>query len=270
MSGAGLFQFILLLVVLALTAPPLGRYMAAVYGARADGSAPGDRVFAPVERVIYRAAAGRTRSGSSAGTSTPSPCSRSACCRSSPSTRLQRFQGSLPFNPTNMPAVAPLGAFNVAVSFMTNTNWQWYSRELTMGHLTQMLGLAVQNFVSAAAGMAVVVAIIRGIARRGQRTLGNFWVDLTRTTLRILLPLSFVVAIALSLGGVVQNFRGHTEATPIDAVAIERSRSPAARPPARSPSSSSAPTAAASSTPTPPTRSRTARRSPTSSRPGRS
>ena len=130
---------------------------------------------------------------------------------------LQRFQGSLPFNPTNMPAVAPLGAFNAAVSFMTNTNWQWYSGELTMSHLTQMVGLAVQNFVSAAAGMAVVVAIIRGISRRGRRTLGNFWVDLTRTTLRILLPLSFVVAILLSLGGVVQNFRGLTEATPVDA-----------------------------------------------------
>ena len=109
---------------------------------------------------------------------------------------LQRFQGSLPFNPTNMPGVAPLGAFNAAVSFMTNTNWQWYSGEVTMSHLTQMVGLAVQNFVSAAAGMAVVVAIIRGIVRRGRRTLGNFWVDLTRTTLRILLPLSFVVAIA--------------------------------------------------------------------------
>jgi potassium-transporting ATPase potassium-binding subunit len=125
-----------------------------------------------------------------------------------------------------MPGVAPLGAFNVAVSFMTNTNWQWYSPELTMSHLTQMLGLAVQNFVSAAAGMAVVVAIIRGIVRRGRRTLGNFWVDLTRTTLRILLPLSFAVAILLSLGGVVQNFRGFTGAKPLDrAVAADVTQS---------------------------------------------
>jgi potassium-transporting ATPase potassium-binding subunit len=129
---------------------------------------------------------------------------------------LERLQGGLFFNPTNVPGVAPLGAFNAAVSFMTNTNWQWYSGELTMSHLTQMLGLAVQNFVSAAAGMAVVIAIIRGIARRGHRTLGNFWVDLTRTTLRILLPLSFVVAILLSLGGVVQNLHGFTAATPVD------------------------------------------------------
>ncbi len=95
-----------------------------------------------------------------------------------------------------------------------------------MSHLTQMLGLAVQNFVSAAAGMAVVIAIIRGIVRRGRRTLGNFWVDLTRTTLRILLPLSFVVAILLSLGGVVQNFRGFTGATPLDgAVAADVTQS---------------------------------------------
>ena len=216
MSGAGLIQFILLLVVLALTAPPLGRYMAAVYGARADGSAPGDRFFAPVERVIYRVLRVNPQREQRWNVYAIALLAFSVLSFLAVY-GLQRFQGSLPFNPTNMPAVAPLGAFNVAVSFMTNTNWQWYSPELTMGHLTQMLGLAVQNFVSAAAGMAVVVAIIRGIARRGQRTLGNFWVDLTRTTLRILLPLSFVVAIALSLGGVVQNFRGHTEATPIDA-----------------------------------------------------
>ena len=84
-----------------------------------------------------------------------------------------RLQGGLPFNPTNHGAVAPFGAFNIAVSFVTNTNWQWYSPELTVSHLTQMLGLTVQNFVSAAVGMAVVVAIIRGIARTGARTIGQ-------------------------------------------------------------------------------------------------
>jgi potassium-transporting ATPase potassium-binding subunit len=217
MSGAGLIQFILLLVVLALTAPPLGRYMAAVY----EGRAPGDRFFAPVERVIYRVL--RVNSQREQRWNVYAIALLGFSMVSFLAVYgLQRFQDSLPFNPTNMPAVAPLGAFNVAVSFMTNTNWQWYSPELTMGHLTQMLGLAVQNFVSAAAGMAVVVAIIRGISRRGRRTLGNFWVDLTRTTLRILLPLSFVVAMALSLGGVVQNFRGHTDATPVDAVATQQ------------------------------------------------
>ena len=219
MSGAGLVQFLALLAVLGLTAPPLGRYMAAVYGARADGSAPGDRFFAPVERVIYRLLRVDSRREQRWNVYAIALLAFSLLSFLAVYA-LQRFQASLPFNPTDMPAVAPLGAFNVAVSFVTNTNWQWYSPELTMGHLTQMLGLAVQNFVSAAAGMAVAVAIIRGIVRRGDRTLGNFWVDLTRTTLRILLPLSFVVAIALSLGGVVQNLGGHTEATPVDAAAV--------------------------------------------------
>ena len=216
MTGAGLFQFIALLVVLGVTAPPLGRYMAAVYGSRADGSAPGDRFFVPIERVIYRLLRVNPQREQRWNVYAIALLAFSLVSFLAVYV-LQRFQDSLFFNPTNMPAVAPLGAFNAAVSFMTNTNWQWYSGEVTMSHLTQMVGLAVQNFVSAAAGMAVVVAIIRGIVRRGRRTLGNFWVDLTRTTLRILLPLSFVVAILLSLGGVVQNFRGLTEATPVDA-----------------------------------------------------
>jgi K+-transporting ATPase ATPase A chain len=225
MTGAGLFQLLALLVVLAVTAPPLGRYMAAVYGSRSDGSAPGDRVFRPVENAIYgvlRVDPRREQRWNIYAISLLAFSMSSFLAVYA----LQRWQGGLVFNPTNMPGVAPLGAFNVAVSFMTNTNWQWYSPELTMSHLTQMLGLAVQNFVSAAAGMAIVVAIIRGIVRRGRRTLGNFWVDLTRTTLRILLPLSFVVAILLSLGGVVQNFRGFTEATPLDgAVAADVTQS---------------------------------------------
>jgi K+-transporting ATPase ATPase A chain len=215
MTGPGLFQLIALLVVLAITVPPLGRYMATVYGSRADGSAPGDRVFLPVERVIYRVLRVDPRREQRWNVYTIALLAFSVFSFLAVYV-LERLQGGLLFNPTNVPGVAPLGAFNAAVSFMTNTNWQWYSGELTMSDLTQMLGLAVQNFVSAAAGMAVVIAIIRGIARRGQRTLGNFWVDLTRTTLRILLPLSFVVAILLSLGGVVQNFHGITEVTPVD------------------------------------------------------
>ncbi len=225
MTGAGLFQLIALLVALAVTAPPLGRYMAAVYGSRSDGSAPGDRFFRPVENVIYRVLRVDPQREQRWNIYTISLLAFSVLSFLAVYA-LERFQGGLMFNPTNMPGVAPLGAFNAAVSFMTNTNWQWYSPELTMSHLTQMLGLAVQNFVSAAAGMAVVIAIIRGIVRRGRRTLGNFWVDLTRTTLRILLPLSFVVAILLSLGGVVQNFRGFTEATPLDgAVAADVTQS---------------------------------------------
>ncbi len=129
---------------------------------------------------------------------------------------LQRLQGSLPFNPSGLSGVIPHLSFNTAVSFMTNTNWQSYGGETTMSHLTQMIGLAVQNFVSAAAGMAVMAAFIRGIARRRAKTLGNFWVDLTRSTVRILAPLSLVVAVLLVSQGVIQNFHGHTEVTTVE------------------------------------------------------
>jgi potassium-transporting ATPase potassium-binding subunit len=224
-SGAGFFQLALLCVVLAVTAIPLGRYMAAVYGARPDGSAPGDRCFDPIERFVYRVLRVDARREQRWNVYAIALLAFSVLSFLFVYVIL-RLQGSLFFNPTNVVAVPAYGAFNVAVSFMTNTNWQWYSGELTMSHLSQMLALAVQNFVSAAAGMAIAVAIVRGITRRGRRTLGNFWVDLTRTTLRILLPLSFVIAVALAAGGVVQNFSGHTDATPVDgAVAAQAHQS---------------------------------------------
>ncbi|MFH1103537.1 MAG: potassium-transporting ATPase subunit KdpA [Actinomycetota bacterium] len=213
MSISSWLQLLVLIVVVVATAIPLGRYMARVYG---DGEkAPGDRFFGPVERLIYRA------------------------CRIDPSREqrwtayaysvfafsvlsflvlygLQRLQGSLPFNPTDMAAVVPHISFNAAVSFMTNTNWQSYAGEATMSHLTQMVGLAVQNFVSAAAGMAVMAALIRGLARRRAKTLGNFWVDLTRTTVRILIPLSFVFALVLVSQGVIQNLHGFTQVNTVE------------------------------------------------------
>ena len=130
---------------------------------------------------------------------------------------LQRAQGVLGFNPTDRGSVSPWGAFNTAISFVTNTNWQWYSGEVTMSYLTQMVGLAVQNFVSAAAGMAIAVALIRGISRSGTRNLGNFWADLVRTTVRVLLPMSFLFAVVLMSQGVVQNLRGDTVVATIDA-----------------------------------------------------
>jgi K+-transporting ATPase ATPase A chain len=111
------------------------------------------------------------------------------------------------------------GAFNAAVSFVTNTNWQWFSGEQAASHLTQMIAFSVQNFVSAAVGMTVIIALIRGIARRGQRTIGNFWVDLIRTCVRILLPVSFVAATLLVSQGVIQNFHGSTTVTPVDRTA---------------------------------------------------
>ncbi len=121
----------------------------------------------------------------------------------------QRLQQWLPLNPAKLGAVTPDSSFNTAVSFATNTNWQGYGGETTMSYLTQMAGLTVQNFVSAAAGMAVLVALIRGFARRNARTIGNFWVDLARTHLYILLPLSLVLALVLVSQGVVQTFSSY-------------------------------------------------------------
>ena len=206
MTFAGWAQLIALIVVLGVTAPLLGRYMANVYTGVPSRL---DKVFGPVERLIYRA------------------------CRIDPEREqrwniyalsllafsvvgffllyvIQRIQSGLPFNPTDMVNVQPALAFNTAASFTTNTNWQSYAGETTLSHLTQMVGLTVQNFVSAAAGMAVMVALIRGLSRAGQRTIGNFWVDLVRTTFRILLPLAFVFAIVLIATGVIQNTHGFT------------------------------------------------------------
>jgi len=123
-----------------------------------------------------------------------------------------RLQSHLPLS-IGMSSVPADGAWNTAVSFVTNTNWQWYSGESTMGHLVQMAGLTVQNFVSAAVGLAVAIALVRGFARDRTDRIGNFWVDLVRGTLRILLPLSFVVAVVLLLGGVIQNFAAPHEIT---------------------------------------------------------
>ena len=124
---------------------------------------------------------------------------------------LQLLQGLLPLNPAGVPAVEPLLAFNTASSFMTNTNWQAYGGETTLSYLTQMIGLVVQNFLSAATGMAVVIALARGITRRSSATIGNFWVDLVRGILYILLPLSVAIALILVGQGVVQNFRPYVE-----------------------------------------------------------
>jgi K+-transporting ATPase ATPase A chain len=122
---------------------------------------------------------------------------------------MQRVQGWLPLDPAQLGAVSPDSSFNTAVSFVTNTNWQGYAGESTMSHLTQMLALAVQNFLSAATGIVVAIALIRGLARGGTRTLGNAWRDLLRTTLWILLPLSFAFALILVSQGVPQDFAGH-------------------------------------------------------------
>ena len=134
---------------------------------------------------------------------------------------LQRLQGVLPLNPQNFAAVSADSSFNTAVSFATNTNWQGYVGESTMSYLTQMLGLAVQNFLSAATGMAVLVALIRGFARRQVSEIGNFWVDFTRSTLYILLPLSLVLALVLASQGVVQSFQSYRTVSLVEPLTIQ-------------------------------------------------
>jgi K+-transporting ATPase ATPase A chain len=129
---------------------------------------------------------------------------------------IQRFQHLLPLNPDKLPTVPPDLAWNTAVSFTTNTNWQAYVGEATMSHLTQMVGLTFHNFVSAATGIALAIAVIRGIARHSSKTLGNFWVDLTRATLWVLLPICLVSAVVLMSQGAIQNFHPTTQVTTVE------------------------------------------------------
>jgi potassium-transporting ATPase potassium-binding subunit len=141
---------------------------------------------------------------------------------------LQRLQQWLPLNPQQFTNVSPDSSFNTAVSFITNTNWQGYSGESTMGYLTQMAGLAVQNFLSAASGIVVAIALVRGLARHTTRTVGNFWVDLTRCTLYILLPLAFVLALIFASQGVVQNFSAYKDVSTVETLAYSQPKTDAA------------------------------------------
>ena len=202
MNFSGILQIALYLVVLTLLVRPLGAYMARVYEGRRTFL---EAVFGPVERLIYRlAGVDPTREMSwksyAAGMLLFNLASLLLVYG------LQRLQGFLPLNPQGFGAVSADSSFNTAVSFASNTNWQGYGGETTMSYLTQMLGLAVQNFVSAATGMAVLAAFIRGVARHTAQTIGNFWVDLTRSTLYILLPLALLLAVVLVSQGVVQTF----------------------------------------------------------------
>jgi K+-transporting ATPase ATPase A chain len=178
---------------------------------------------------------------------------------------LQRAQAYLPLNPQNFktPVMPPDLAFNTAVSFMTNTNWQAYSGEVTMSYFVQMAGLAVQNFASAAAGMAAAVAVVRGFARQEKKTIGNFWVDVTRATVYILLPLCIVVGLILCSQGVIQNLNRILTPPQLKAPHSPSRRAQLHR---RKRSSSLAATAAASSTRTPGTPSRILHRCRTCSR----
>ena len=206
-TTAGLLQVGLLIVALAACYRPLGAYMARVYESEHDSRA---------ERVIYRVMGVDSKADQRWPT-----YARSLLAFSAVSVlflyALQRFQSHLPLS-LGFPGVAPAQAWNTAASFVTNTNWQSYSGESTMGHLVQMAGLAVQNFASAAVGMAVAVALIRGFTRNRTDRVGNFWVDLVRTCVRILLPLAVVGAIVLLALGAVQNFSAGSDATTLAGV----------------------------------------------------
>ncbi len=199
---------VLYVVVLVALAVPLGGFIARVMEGK-----PGllGKVLGPVERLFYRLSGVREDEemgfGRYAGAVLVFNLLGFVAVYA-----LQRLQAHLPLNPDGMPAVPPEVSFNTAVSFATNTNWQAYGGESTMSYLTQMLALTVQNFVSAATGIAVLVALVRGLSRAETKNLGSFWVDLTRSTLYVLLPLSFVVALLLVSQGVVQTFDGHTTA----------------------------------------------------------
>ena len=146
---------------------------------------------------------------------------------------LQRLQAELPLNPQAFPSVSPDSAFNTAISFATNTNWQGYGGEATMSYLTQMLALAVQNFFSAATGIVVVIALIRGFARHSAKTVGNAWVDLTRITLHVLLPISVVYAVFLTSQGVIQNFDAYKDVTTLEVSSFETPKVDAAGQPVK-------------------------------------
>ena len=207
MTTNGVFQFVFFFGVLLLIMKPLGSYMARVY----DGKRLWlDRVLGPVERITYRVSGVRADDEMDwkqyAGTLLAFSLIGMLVLYG-----LQRLQGWLPFNPQGFGAVAPDLAFNTAASFTTNTNWQAYTPETTMSYLTQMAGLAFHNYVSAAAGMAAAVAVIRGFSRKSVQTIGNFWVDLVRGTLYVLLPISLVFSLVLVSQGVVQNFSAYVK-----------------------------------------------------------
>jgi potassium-transporting ATPase potassium-binding subunit len=213
MSVNAWIQLAIFLIVLFAFVKPLGWYMARVYQGQPCGT---DRVLGWLERGMYRLA----------GIDANAEMGWKAYAIAALVFNgiglvvlyaVQRMQGALPLNPQGFDNVPPDLAFNTAASFVSNTNWQSYSGETTLSYCSQMLGLGVQNFVSAATGMAVLVALARGMARRSAETIGNYWVDLVRSTLYILLPLSLILALLLVSQGVVQNFRAYHDVTLVQA-----------------------------------------------------
>src|SRR6202040_149540 len=208
MTVNGFVQIALFCAVVVLLVKPFGYYMTRVFkGERTFLSLP----LRPLERAIY-ALSGVKEDEEQDWKSYGLAVLTFSLAGFLALYALQRLQALLPFNPQHLDAVSPDLAFNTSVSFVTNTNWQSYTPETTMSYLTQMAGLTVHNFVAAATGIALAIALIRGFARRSARTIGNFWVDMTRTVLYVLLPASFIYALLLVGQGVPQNFKAYTQA----------------------------------------------------------
>ncbi|MBX7151281.1 potassium-transporting ATPase subunit KdpA [bacterium] len=202
MTLNGYLQLVVYIAVVITLAKPLGWYMTLIYEGKPFVLG---RILGPFERLIYRLCGINTQEEMNWKFYTLAMLFFNFAGLLVVYA-LQRWQDFLPLNPQGFGAVTPDSAFNTAISFASNTNWQGYGGEMTMSYLTQMLGLTVQNFVSAASGMATLIALIRGMARHTSQSIGNFWVDIVRTTLYILLPLSIVLALIQVSQGVVQNF----------------------------------------------------------------
>jgi K+-transporting ATPase ATPase A chain len=212
MDWNALIQVGLFSVIVLVLSVPLGRYMARVFNAEPTWLDP---LCGPLERLIYRLCGVHPEHEQSWVEYAVAMLLFSGFGMVI-LYGLERLQGLLPLNPQGLGAVAPDLAFNTAASFTTNTNWQAYAGETTMSYLTQMAGLAFHNFVSAAAGIAVAIAVIRGFARRSARTIGNFWVDMTRATLRVLLPISVIFSLVLIAQGVPDNFKPYVHAKTLE------------------------------------------------------
>jgi K+-transporting ATPase ATPase A chain len=209
MTGVGWIQIGLFCLAVTVCVKPLGLYMAKVFD--------GEWAFlAPVERVIWRLCG--IRNEEQRWTQYTIAMLVFSLAGFVLLYAMQRLQAVLPFNPQHLAAVGPDLSFNTAVSFVTNTNWQSYAGESTMSYLVQMAGLTVHNFVSAATGIALALALIRGLARRSAATVGNFWVDLVRAVLYVLLPLAVLVALALVWQGVPQNLGAYTDAVGLEGI----------------------------------------------------
>jgi potassium-transporting ATPase potassium-binding subunit len=224
MSVNGWIQIAIYFVVLTALVVPLGRFMARVFEGERTFLSP---IFRPIEVGLYRVAGVDETREQHWITYTVAMLLFNAAGFLLVSA-LQRLQSFLPLNPADMSAVAPDLAFNTAVSFTSNTNWQNYGGESTMSYLTQMAALTTQNFVSAATGIALLIALIRAFARTSARTVGNFWVDLTRSTLYVLLPVAIIGALILVWQGLPQNMGPYVDATTLEGAKQTISQGPAA------------------------------------------